>query len=251
MTNDSAFWENEEIVAVVDPALDEIDERLAGENEAHPDSVEFRHYQSSKSRSSQASDLLNRLLMILLPPNIGPKCQVAIGNKALALSWMVQAQHPDINGVSMAALAEKTQQSRALFSHYVRSFEETLGVHVRAQKRAAAPAAYAKAQEGAWRRREARAITAANFAKKRIGLIADELVHAIAEQPTRVVGKILSDWSEAVLRDIDNVRLKTPHDLTKSLKKVVPMERPAQISTTEENLTGGWCHASQHTRRKN
>lgn len=136
----------------VDFNYDEIDRNLAVAGDAKVER-ELRDLWSNEERCSEGAEVLSRLLDLLIPVAIDCRTLQAIGVKAVCLAWMIQSGKADLGSESLAQIAKRLGVTRALLSHWIRHFEESLGFHSRGQKLSSTPAVFAESASRGWETR--------------------------------------------------------------------------------------------------
>jgi transposase-like protein len=141
------------------PAFDEIDRRLIEESPDHPDALEVAKALDRESRCSVAGEAVLRALELLMPSErLSKKTAHTMGVRAVCLLWAIGSSKHEIGNQSMAALARRIGTSRALLSHWIRTYERQLGLHVRGQKSVTGSQSYVESSLRGWETRRRRAV---------------------------------------------------------------------------------------------
>jgi hypothetical protein len=160
-------WQVEESRPTL-PAFDEIDRRLIAEAPDNDDAVAVAKALDREARCSEAGEAILRILELIVPSGgITKSTPQTIGVRALCLLWAIGSSKHDIGNQSMAALAERTGTSRAIFSHWIRTYERQLGLHVRGQKTVTGSHSFMESSVRGWETRRKKKAQAAQSAHLR------------------------------------------------------------------------------------
>jgi len=152
-THDHHDWLVEESHPTL-PSFDEIDRRLIEEAPDHEDSIVVAHALDHEARCSEAGEAVIRVLELIVPSGgITKSTPQTMGVRALCLLWAIGSTKHDIGSKSMAELADRTGISRAIYSHWIRTYERQLGMHCRGQKSVTGSAVYAESSIRGWETR--------------------------------------------------------------------------------------------------
>ena len=121
-----------------------------------PDEI-HRFNVRSNSQCSSAADILKSTLELLIDgESITSSTPKAIGNRVLVLLWGLQSTKAEICAYSFAQIAERTGESRALFSHYAKMYEDRFGIHFRGMKGQETTEVFKESATESWKERHAR-----------------------------------------------------------------------------------------------
>ena len=154
-------WQVEESHPTL-PAFDDIDRRLIDEVPDHADSIVVARALDREARCSEAGEAVLRTLELILPAGgLSKSTPQTMGIRALCLLWAIGSSKHGIGNQSMAELADRTGTSRAIFSHWIRSYERQLGLHVRGQKTVTGSQSFMESSVRGWNTRRKKKAQAA------------------------------------------------------------------------------------------
>jgi hypothetical protein len=151
-------WQVEESHPTL-PAFDEIDRRLIEESPDSDDAVVVAKALDREALCSEAGEAVLRILELIVPAaGLSKSTPQTMGVRALCLLWAIGSSKHEIGNQSMAALADRTGTSRAIFSHWIRTYERQLGMHWRGQKTVTGSQVFMESSVRGWEtRREKKA----------------------------------------------------------------------------------------------
>jgi hypothetical protein len=141
-------------------AQDEIDIALADENPNHPDSIELRRLLRESERASEMATAMLLVLEKCLPLSEGrssakitDKVATITGTKVLSLLWLLRSERYNLASIGQSDIARGLGCTRALISHFCRSWNRSVGVRCRMQKRVCSSNSYRDAARRGWAKR--------------------------------------------------------------------------------------------------